>query len=166
MAWSPPVSSPFLGELQPTPGGQHAVILAEWKVGYPCLGSKPPFGSKHAQWGSCQDSELVSPWPPHSVVSEKQSCHMLCGAWHCPGHTESFVKKRLSPSGSYYRGEASRSAGSWGFHPVSPVYFSHQCGWHSISWLRATVTVRWLDACVLSLCFTPSSATHTSTTIT
>ena len=44
-----------------------------------CLGSRPSFGHKHSQWGSGMDSELASPWLPHPVLPEKQSCHVLCG---------------------------------------------------------------------------------------
>ena len=44
----------------PMPGGQHAAILAQWKWGHPCLGSRPPFGSKLAQWGVCLDSVLAT----------------------------------------------------------------------------------------------------------
>ena len=123
-ACSPSGSSPFFSELQPTPGGQHTPILAHWKGGHSCLGSWPPFGPKHAQWGSCLDSELTRPWPTHPVVSEKQSCHMLCGAWHCPGHTPSFIKN------------AHRPGKHWRFHPAPPVYSSHHGGWHPIPWLR------------------------------
>ena len=44
-------------------------------------------------WASYLDSELVSHWPPHHVVPEKQSCHVLCGAWQGPGHTQIFLPK-------------------------------------------------------------------------
>ena len=51
----------------------------------------------HAQLGSCVDYELASPGSPHTVVQEKQSCHMLCGVWHCPEHTQNFVQNTNSP---------------------------------------------------------------------
>ena len=45
----------------------------------------------------CLDSELTSPWPPYPVVSKKQSCHVLYEVCHCPGQTQSFVRKRCRP---------------------------------------------------------------------
>ena len=54
--------------------------------GYPCPGSRPPFGLKHSQRGSSLRSELPYKWPPYPIVPEIQSCHMLCGTGHCPGY--------------------------------------------------------------------------------
>ena len=53
----------------------------QWKWVQSWIESRTPFGHKYAQKGPWLDSELVSPWPPHRVVPQKQSCHMLCGAW-------------------------------------------------------------------------------------
>ena len=122
----PPGFSPFLGELQPTPRGQYAAMQF-WHSGrrdLTCFGSRPPFGPKHTQWDSCLESELASPWPPYPVVPEKQSCHILCGAWHCPGHTHlvSFKNPWCSASG-------------WRFHPAPPVHSSYHGEWHPIPWL-------------------------------
>ena len=71
-------------------------------------------------------NELASPWPPHPLVAENQSCHMLCGEWHCPGHTQSFVEKRPSPRETYYCGEAWCSEaveGSIQHHPLLPPWW-------------------------------------------
>ena len=53
-------------------------------------------------WASCLDSELASPWPSHHVVPEKQSCHVVCGAWQGPGHTEIFLPKTPVAQGSIF----------------------------------------------------------------
>ena len=83
---------------------------------------KTPFGSKHAQLGSCLDSELTSPWPPHPVVPEKLLYHMLSVPWHCSGHTPSFVQKRSSPRETYYPREVLCGVCGWGFHLAPPVH--------------------------------------------
>ena len=76
------------------------LVRLEERGDHPCLGARPPFGPKHAEWGACLDSEPTSPWPPHPVVPEK---HVLCGAWHCHGHTQNLAQKRPSPvSTSFY----------------------------------------------------------------
>ena len=71
---SPSGSSDFVGALKPTPGGEHVTIF--WQSGkrgggQTCHESRPPFGSKHAQWGSCLDSELTSLRPSYPVCSRK-----------------------------------------------------------------------------------------------
>ena len=93
-----------------------------------CLGARPPFGPKHAHWGSCLDSELASPWPPHPVVPERQSCHVLLGAWHCPGHTQNLVQKRPSPrkhtivGNPYVTSRVPSSTFIHSSHKVVPLY--------------------------------------------
>ena len=83
---SRPGSTPFLGELQPTPGGQHCLVLLWWKGGHPYLGSRLTVDPKHAQLGLCLDSEL---------------CHMLCGAGHCLGRSQSYVQTPPSPMATF-----------------------------------------------------------------
>ena len=96
------------------------------------------------------DTELASPWPPHPVVPENQSCHVLCWTWHCPGHTHSFVQKRPSHKEAYFRGEAWCSDGNWGFHPTPPVHSSHHGEWHPIPWLRDHSYDLWVGSTHLS----------------
>ena len=103
--------------------------------GHPCLGSRPPFGPKHVQRGSCLDSEMASLWPPNPVGPEKQPCHLWCGTCHCSGHMQSFVQKHPLPGEAYYRGEAWCNIGSWRFYPSPPVHLSHHGGWRPIQWL-------------------------------
>ena len=61
---------------------------------------------------------------PHSVVSEKQSFHVWCGEWHCPGHSQSLDQKRPLHREAYYHRGAWCSVGGWGFHPVRTVHSS------------------------------------------
>ena len=79
-------------------------------------------------------------------AGEKQSCHVLLGAWHCRGHMQSFVQTRPLPREAYYRREAGGSVGSWVVHCSPPVDSSRHGGWHVIPWRRATVTIHGLDA--------------------
>ena len=89
--------------------------------------------------------------PPHPVVPEMQLCHALCGAWHCPGHTQSFVQKCQSPREAYCRGEAWCNIGGWGFHPAPPVHSSHHGEWHPILWLRGRCYRPWVGCMHLSV---------------
>ena len=115
----------------------HAWRTARRNSGVTHVSVPDPFFPKHAQWGSYLDSELANQWPLHPDVPEGQTCHVLCGAWHCPGQTRSFVQKRPSPKEAHYHGEAWCSVGSWWLHPAPPVHSSHRGGWHPIPWLRA-----------------------------
>ena len=74
-ACSRPGSAPFLAELQPTPRGQHCLVQLRWKGDHLCLGSRLTFDPKHAQMGSCLDSELASPWPQHPVGPKRLVPH-------------------------------------------------------------------------------------------
>ena len=83
------------------------------------------------------------------IVPENQPWNVLCGAWHCPGHTRRFVQQRSSPKEAYYRGEAwCRVGGLKYFHPAPPVHSSHYGGWHPMPWLRGQgySPVGWMDA--------------------
>ena len=91
---SRPGSTPFLAELQTTPGGQHCLVQLRTVEGG---GGGGGGGGKHAQLGSCLDSELASPWPQHPVGPKRLPCHMLCGAGHCLGRTQCYVQTPPSP---------------------------------------------------------------------
>ena len=65
--------------------------------GHPCLGSRPTFDPKHAQLGPCLDSELASPWHQHPVGPKRLPCHMLYGAGHCLGRTQSYIQTPHRP---------------------------------------------------------------------
>ena len=97
---SPQGSSPFLGEQLPTPRGQHALILVQWKRDHTCLGSKPSFLSKHLQLGPCLDSQMTSPWPPRPVAQENSH------ASHPVGHGIVLNTHKISPVVAYYHKEA------------------------------------------------------------
>ena len=84
------------------PGGQHCLVQLRWKGGHPCLGSRLTFDPKHAQLGSCLDSELASPWPQHPVGPKRLPCHVLYGARHCLGHTQSYVQTPPSQHGNIW----------------------------------------------------------------
>ena len=97
---SPPGSSPFLGKLQPMPG-EHTAFLTQWKPGHPCLGFRPPFCSKHAQWGACQDSNLTSAscWTRPVVsraalrVALSRTCTKFCPETPCHPGKHSIAEK-------------------------------------------------------------------------
>ena len=72
-------------------GGQHCLVQLRWKGGHPCFGSRLTFDPKHAQLLSCLDSELASPWPQHLVGPKRLPCHVLYGAGHCLGCTQSYA---------------------------------------------------------------------------
>ena len=96
------------------------------------LTATPSHGPNHVQWGAFLDSELPIQLPSHPVVPQNQLSHVLYGAWHCPGHTHFFVKKRLSHREAYFRTEP-----WWLRVPSVPLIHSSHCGrWHSIPWLR------------------------------
>ena len=78
---------------------------------------------------------------------------MLCGEWHCPGHTQSFVEKRPSPRETYYCGEAWCSEaveGSIQQHPLLPPWWMAphimtEAPPHprlpSVSWIHASISL-------------------------
>ena len=124
---------------------------------------KPPIWSQNAQLGSYLNSKLASPWPLHFVVLEKQSCHKLCVAWHCPGQTQNFFRKRPSPTESYYMEkpdvtlELEDSIQPHQFtSPTMVVGTSYHDWW-------AMVTIRGMGACIYLSLLLP--AMHTSKTI-
>ena len=127
--------STFFGELHPTPRAQHAAIMVQWKRGHPWLGSRPPFGSKHAQLVSSLDSELGSPWSPHPVVPGKVAIsHAIYGLALLWAYTECHPK-RSSFREAYYRGEAQCSICGRGFHLALPV--------HSLTLVNGTIYHDW-----------------------
>ena len=124
--------SPFLGKLQPVPGGQHAAILVRWK------------GVIHA---SDPDTHLVPTmlngvhvwfmsWPVHDlhiILYQKSSCVTCCVGCDIVFDIHKVSsKKRPSPREAYYRQETWCSIGGWGFHPAPPVHSSHHGGWYHI----------------------------------
>ena len=60
--------------------------------GCSCLRSKLTFDPKHAQLGSCLDSELASPWPQHPAGPKRLPRHVLYGVRHCLGSKHSHVQ--------------------------------------------------------------------------
>ena len=91
-------------------------------------------------------------WPIHDFHIQKQSCYVLCGAWHYPGHTQSFVQNARHPTReAYYRGEAWCSVGGWGFYPAPTVHSSHCGGWHPKPWLRAHGYYMWVGCTHLTV---------------
>ena len=98
----------IFGELQQMPGGQHAEFPVQWKRGK--IIHVSIWVSDPIWYQACSmvwtPSWAVRPWPSHPVVPEQQPCHVLCGAWHCPGRTQSFNQKQSSPREEYCRGEA------------------------------------------------------------
>ena len=135
--------------------------------GNPCLESRPPYGPKHAQWGSYLDSKLASSWPSHPVMTGKQACHVLCEAWYCPGHTQNFDQKRPLPREAHYHGKpdvALAVEGSIQHHQFQLFpSLSMMIGTPYHDW-GAMVTVCGFDARICKSL--PLPAAHTSTTIT
>ena len=96
-------------------------ILATLEGGHPCLGFRLAFDPKHTRLGSCLDSELASPWPQHPVDPKRLPCHVLYGAGHCLGRTQSYVQTTQSPMAtfdSFWSG--CTDVGSW-LHPPQPA---------------------------------------------
>ena len=107
--------------------------------GHPCLGSSLTFDPKHAQLGSCLDSELTSPWPQHPIGPKRLPCHVLYG------RTQSYVQTPASPMATFdSSGSGCTDAGSW-LHPPRPYHSSPHGGLHPIPWL-ATISIIRLDA--------------------
>ena len=96
--------------------------------GHPCIGSWLTFDPKHAQLGSCLDSELASPWPQHPVGPKRLSCHVLYGVENCLD-VQKVTMATFDSSGS-----GCTDAGSW-LHPPRPAHSSPHSGLHPISWL-------------------------------
>ena len=63
--------------------------------GHPCLRPRLIFDPKHAQLGSCLDSELASPWPQHPGGPKRLPCHVLYGTGHCLGRTQNWIPRDL-----------------------------------------------------------------------
>ena len=91
---------------------------------HPCLGSRLTFDPKHAQLGSCLDSELASPWPQHAIGPKRLPSHVLYGAGLCLGRTQSYVQTLLSPMATFDSSwSGCTNAGSW-LHPPRPAHSS------------------------------------------
>ena len=58
---------------------------------------------KHAQLGSCLDSELASPWPQNPVGPKSLPCHVLYGAGHCLGRTQVTSKRPVAHGNIWFR---------------------------------------------------------------
>ena len=104
--------------------------------GHPCLGSRLTFDPKHAQLGSCLDSELASLWhQQHPVGPKRLPCLMLYGAGYCLVRTQCYVQTAPSPMATFDSpGSGCTDAGSW-LHPPRPAHSSPNGGLHHIPWL-------------------------------
>ena len=118
----------------------------------PCLGSRPPIGPKHTQLGFMSGLRAGHGPPAHPVMPEKQPSHLLCGAWHCPGHPQIIVekkKKRPSPMEAYTitekRDVGSATESSIQHHQFTPPTIVDGNPYHHWGW-GATVIVRGWDA--------------------
>ena len=118
-ACSRPGSAPFLAEVQPMPGIVYFSYVG--RGGHPCLGFRLAFDPKHTRLGSCLDSELASPWPQHPVDPKRLPCHVLYGAGHCLGRTQSYVQTTQSPMATFDSlWSGCTDVGSW-LHPPQPA---------------------------------------------
>ena len=128
--------------------------------GHSCLGSRLTFYPKHAQLGSCLDSELAIPWPQHPVGQNgcRVTCCMgwgivlevhkvtskhPCRPWRL-GRTQGYVQTPPSPMATFdSSGSGCTDTGSW-LHPPQPAHSSLDCTPHH-DW-RATISIIRLDA--------------------
>ena len=137
-----PESAPFLPELHPTPGGQHCLVQLWWKEGHPCLGSRLTFDPKHAQSGPCLDSKLASPWPQHPNAPKGLPCHVLYGAGHFLGRTQSCGQTPPSPIATF-ASPGMPVHGSIHHDQLTPPRMTECSPYHE--W-RATISISRLDA--------------------
>ena len=122
---------------------------------HPCLGSRPSFGPKHAQWGSCLVSEMASPWL-HILL-----CQKSCRITRCVGrgivldiHKASSQNARRPRTHTTEKPDVTlqlRVPSSTTSSLLPPWYWG------------VTVSVHGLDARIYQ--FLPLPAAHTSTTI-
>ena len=116
------------------------------EAGHPCLGSRLPFDSKHAQLGSCLDSQLASPWSQHPVGPKRLACHVLYGAGHCLGRTQNYVQTPPSPMAMFDSPRPGcTDASSW-LHPPRPAHSSPMVDCTPYHDWRATISIIRLDA--------------------
>ena len=74
--------------------------------------------------GSCLDSQLASPWPQHPVGPKGLPRHVLYGAEHCLGRTQSYVQTSPSHMATFdSSGSGCTDAGSW-LHAPRPAHSS------------------------------------------
>ena len=114
--------------------------------GHPCLGSRLTFHPKHAQLGSCLDSELASLWPRNPVSPKRLPCHVLHGVGPCLGRTQSYAQTPTSPMSTFHSsGSGCIDAGSWLQSPrPAHSYPMVDCTPYHV-W-RATISITGLDA--------------------
>ena len=87
-----------------------------------------------------------SPWPQHPVGPKRLPCHVLYGAGHCLGRTQSYVQTPPSPMATFDSpGSGCTDASSW-LHPPRPAHSSPMVDCTTYHDWRATISIIRLDA--------------------
>ena len=166
VACCPLGSSPFLGNLQFTPGEEHVSILAQWKEGHPCLGFR-----LHLVLNMLNGVCVWAPtWPVHELhillcrKCIRVTCCVVGGIVveiHAPKvpskHTHHLRKHTIAEKPNV----ALAVEGSIQHHQFTPLTMVNGTPYHDWGMM---VTVRGLDARIYQSL--PLPVTHTSTVTT
>ena len=158
MVWSSPVSLPFLGELQPTLGGEHATTLTQWKGGGIRVSDPDP----HLVPNMLNEVDVwTTSWPVHDlrILLCMKSSSVMC----CSGRDTFMDIHKMSSKNTCRPGKSDVAYVAEGFiqhHQFTPFTILDATPCH---YWGATVTVSGLNARIYQFLSLP--VTQTSTTI-